>query len=125
MSIRAIRQADAARCAEIYSPYVATTPFTFETEAPTALVLVRRIEEICERFPWLVYELEGNVVGYAYASAHRSRCAYEWSVESTVYVDQAHHGRAIGKHLYETLFQLLNAHDVLPESPPVMTELLG
>ncbi|MBK8170707.1 MAG: N-acetyltransferase [Sandaracinaceae bacterium] len=113
MPIRSIRVEDAAQCIQIYKPYVQSTPFTFETEVPSVPSLAKRIEEITEKFPWLVYEVDGVVVGYAYASAHRTRCAYEWSVESTVYVDGAHHGKAIGKQLYEALFALLKEQGVV------------
>lgn len=54
-----------------------------------------------------IYEIDNQIVGYAYASTYRSRCAYEWSVESTVYVEQKYHGKGIGTKLYRSLFPML------------------
>ncbi len=105
--LRSITQNDAARIVEIYAPYVQGTAISFETEVPTIEEMKNRITEITEKFPWLVFESEGVVVGYAYASAHRSRCAYAWSVEVSVYLDTNFHRQGIGRKLYEKLFQLL------------------
>lgn len=109
MKTRFATTGDAARMLEIYAPYVLESPISFETEVPDLGEFQERIREITAKFPWLVYEIEGVVVGYAYASTHRSRCAYEWSVESTVYVDKKHHGKGIGTELYQELFGLLKA----------------
>lgn len=73
-----------------------------------------RMREVMARFPWLVCEGDdGQVVGYSYASPHRSRCAYEWSVESAIYVDTAFARRGVGKRLYQELFVRLRAQGVV------------
>ena len=69
----------------------------------------RRIEEMLPHYPWLVYERDGVVAGYAYATKHRVRAAYQWSVDTAVYVDEAHHRSGIGRGLYASLFAILAA----------------
>jgi L-amino acid N-acyltransferase YncA len=98
---------DAAPCAAIYAPYVRGTAISFEEEPPDEAEMARRIAAICARYPWLVAELGGRVVGYAYAGPHRPRAAYRWAVEVAIYIDGAHRGRGIGSSLYEALFELL------------------
>jgi phosphinothricin acetyltransferase len=98
---------DAAAVAEIYRPYVDATTITFETVAPDAAEMRARIGDVLARLPWLVLEDAGRVVGYAYASPHRARAAYQWSVDVAVYVEQSHHRRGIGRHLYGALFPRL------------------
>ncbi len=98
---------DAADLIKIYQPYVLETAISFETETPAISDFRSRIIDTVPRFPWLVYELENKIVGYAYAGAFKSRCAYAWSVESTVYVDRQFHGRGRGKDLYRNLLRVL------------------
>lgn len=105
--IRTATIQDAAKILEIYSPFVKDTPVSFETEVPSIQEMQNRISETTEKFPWLVYEKEGQVTGYAYANPHRSRCAYAWSVEVTLYMDPRFQRLGIGKKLYEKLFELL------------------
>jgi phosphinothricin acetyltransferase len=93
---------------EIYRPYI-DTPITFEVTPPTLDDFENRVRETLKKFPWLVCEVDGRVAGYSYASPYRSRCAYEWSVESTVYVHQDFHGRGVGRQLYTKLLELLKA----------------
>jgi L-amino acid N-acyltransferase YncA len=107
----AIRVADAARdavrCAEIYAPYVHDSPVSFEDVAPGADEVGERISRIGAAYPWLVAVVDGRVVGFAYASQHRSRAAYRWAVDVTVYVDPACHRQGVGRRLYEALFEEL------------------
>ncbi|MEP7042004.1 MAG: arsinothricin resistance N-acetyltransferase ArsN1 family B [Dokdonella sp.] len=98
---------DAAAIAAIYAPYATDTVITFETEAPDAAEMQTRIALIGKRYPWLVGELDGKVVGYAYASEYRSRKAYRWSIDVGVYLAPAAHRRGIGRGLYARLFELL------------------
>ena len=107
MGIRLVSPDDAAQILDVYSSYILNSPISFETEVPDLDEFQDRIRETTANFPWLVYEKDGRVIGYAYAGAHRSRCAYEWSVESSVYVDAKHHGQGIGTKLYRELFRLL------------------
>lgn len=106
-----IRHAEAARdaagCAAIYAPYVDASAVSFEEEPPTARGMTRRIEETCRTHPWLIAERDGRLVGFAYGSQHRTRAAYRWACDVTVYVDPAHHRGGIGRRLYEPLLGLL------------------
>lgn len=105
--IRPARLDDAAEMLEIYRPYVLSTAISFEIEPPSLQEFRGRISENIEKFPWAVCELAGQVVGYAYAGAYKSRCAYAWSVETTVYVHQEFRGQGIGKDLYCRLLATL------------------
>jgi L-amino acid N-acyltransferase YncA len=98
---------DGAACAAIYAPYVAHSAVSFEEVAPTAAHFATRIAETSARYPWLVLEDGGRVVGYAYATQHRARAAYRWAVEVGIYVDGTHRRRGAGRQLYEALFGLL------------------
>jgi phosphinothricin acetyltransferase len=69
----------------------------------------RRIASTLRGWPWLVCEYEGRVAGYAYATSHRVRAAYQWAVDTSVYVDPAFHRRSIGSALYTSLFRILVA----------------
>ena len=69
--------------------------------------MAARIERYSARHPWLVAELDGEVVGYAYASEHRSRAAYRWAADTTVYVSAKHHRQGVGRALYGALLPLL------------------
>src|SRR5688572_19253366 len=106
-SIRLAVAGDAAAVAAVYRPFVASTPISFEIEPPDEGEMRRRIQETLKAYPWLVSESDGVVVGYAYATTHRVRAAYRWSVDAAVYVDAAHHRRGIGRGLYASLFAIL------------------
>ncbi|GAA4543043.1 arsinothricin resistance N-acetyltransferase ArsN1 family B [Pseudonocardia xishanensis] len=97
--IRPATPADAAAVAAIYAPFVRDTTVSFETEPPDTAETARRIEHALS---WLVAEVDGVVRGYAYAGPHRSRAAYRWSVDVSVYVDLPRSG--LGRALYERLF---------------------
>ena len=108
--IRPATTADAATIAAIYNHYVLTTCVTFEEEAvPTAEMAQRIADTRAATLPWLVWEEAGKILGYAYASKWKSRCAYRYSVESTVYLDQAATGRGLGTQLYTALIAELRA----------------
>ena len=99
---------DAPPVAEIYRPAVEGNFISFEEVAPDPAEMAARMTRVLERLPWLVAEDEsGLVVGYAYASPHRERAAYRWSVDISVYVDPAWHGRGVGRALYNELLELL------------------
>ena len=98
---------DAARIAEIYRPYVERSNISFEEVAPTAEQMADRIRSTLAWTPWLVAEDDGRVVGYAYASRHRERAGYRWSVDISVYLEAAAQGRGIGRALYRELLGLL------------------
>ena len=98
---------DAEAIAAIYAPYVIETPISFEMEPPTADMIRERVTHYTKTHPWLVYELDGRVVGYAYATRHHERAAYDWSCEVSVYVERTMHRRGIGRTLYEALLRAL------------------
>ncbi len=110
ISIRCATLDDADRIAAIYNPYVLGTCISFETEPVPAPEMAQRIGEILgASLPWLVAEMAGQVVGYAYASKWKGRCAYRYSVESSVYLDQGQVGKGIGVMLYSALIDALRS----------------
>ncbi|MBD5635195.1 MAG: N-acetyltransferase, partial [Candidatus Eremiobacteraeota bacterium] len=110
VEIRTALPADAPRLAEIYAPIVSETPISFEESAPSAGEMERRIAQTSPAYPWLVaVDRAGEVTGYAYASAHRSRAGYRWSVDVSAYVAQSARGGGVGKRLYGSLLRVLAA----------------
>jgi L-amino acid N-acyltransferase YncA len=107
--LRLATEEDAAAVAEIYRPVVVGTPISFEIDPPDEREMRQRIQDLLPAFPWLVYAHRGDVVGYAYASPHRVRAAYQWSVDTSVYVHAAFQRRGIGRALYTSLFGILAA----------------
>jgi L-amino acid N-acyltransferase YncA len=108
--IRTIRLAhfeDAPMLHAIYVPFVINTPISFELVPPTEQEMRQRIEQTLQTHPWLVCEEQGEILGYAYASQHRTRQAYQWSVDVSAYVHERWRGKGIGKALYTSLFALL------------------
>lgn len=106
-TVRPATPADAAGCLDIYAPIVRETPTSFETEVPSVEEFGRRIEATTREYPWLVAEVGGRVVGYAYARRHRNRPAYKWSVEISVFVAEGARRRGSGRVLYLALFDIL------------------
>jgi L-amino acid N-acyltransferase YncA len=98
---------DAAACAAIYAPFVSDSAISFEDKPPGEAEMRVRIEALGARYPWLVAETRGRVLGYAYASPHRERSAYRWAADVAIYVAPEHQGGGIGRALYEALFELL------------------
>lgn len=105
--IRPVRAEDAGRIAEIYRVYVENTAISFEAEAPDAIEMRRRIADYTAVYPWLVYERDGKVLGYAYSHRYHERAAFDWVCECSVYVDEQYRGQGIGKALYRALFAIL------------------
>ena len=113
MLIRHVDSArDAAGVAAIYSPYVADSVASLEEVAPDGTAIARRMEHISPRYPWLVAEQDGTVIGYAYGSQHHERAAYRWAADAAVYVDREHHRRGAGRALYGALFELLDRQGI-------------
>lgn len=107
--IRVATPDDGAALAAIYGPVVRDTATSFETEPPTGEVMAARVASTVATHPYLVAEREGKVVGYAYASKHRERAAYRWSVDVTVYIAPEAHRAGIGRQLYARLLNVLRA----------------
>ncbi len=99
--------ADAARCARIYANYVNNTAISFETEPPSAQEMAHRITRSQAAHAWLVADVAGAVVGYAYATSHRDRDAYRFACDVSVYVDENATGRGVGRLLYAALLARL------------------
>ena len=106
-TIRPATAADGAACAGIYAPYTGTA-ITFESPAPDAAEMSRRIDEAASGgYPWLVCERDGLAAGYAYAHRFRVRAAYDWDAELSVYLAPEATGRGIGEALYGAVIELL------------------
>ena len=105
--MRVVQPSDAASILEIYTPYILNTAVTFETEIPSADSFEERIKHYTEKWPWIVYEENGALAGYAYATKHRERLAYQWCVESSVYVGDKFQRKGIASKLYNALFEVL------------------
>jgi L-amino acid N-acyltransferase YncA len=107
--IRDAQSCDAGAIAAIYSPYVEQSWVSFETEAPDATEMGRRIAEYGASHAWLVAERDGPILGYAYASPHRTRAAYATSADIAIYIAPHAQGQGIGRALYTALFHRLRA----------------
>ena len=105
--IRPALEADLPAILAIYGPYILTSTATFEYEVPSLSAFTDRFRGITAQFPWLVWEEDGKVLGYAYASAPYPRPAYAWCAESSVYLAPAARGRGIGTALYAALEEIL------------------
>ncbi len=101
--IRFATVGDAAALLEIYRPYVTDTAITFEYDVPEPEEFSGRIRSNSEKYPYLLAEREGEILGYAYAAPFASRAAYGWSVETTIYLAETARGMGVGRRLYEAL----------------------
>ena len=108
-SIRLATESDAASIAEIYRPAVESTAISFEVEPPDEGEMRRRIDETMRTHPWLVCDIGGQVAGYAYASKHQVRAAYQWSVNTSGDVHSRFRRHGVGQGLYLSLFAILAA----------------
>jgi phosphinothricin acetyltransferase len=105
--IRLATPADAKGILNIYAPYIMNTSFTFETETPTLEEFTERIKNYLLNWPWLICEIDGKIAGYAYATRHRERTAYQWCTESSVYIHDDFQRAGIARALYTALFEIL------------------
>lgn len=111
--IRVAKPEDAEKLLEIYAPYVTDTAITFEYEVPTEEEFRGRIEHVLEKYPYLVAEADGEIVGYAYAGAFKERAAYDWAVETSIYLRTDRKKKGIGRKLYEALERALAMQNIL------------
>lgn len=107
MIIRLAKSVDIPAILAIYAPFITDSTTSFEYEVPTLAEFTDRVTTIQQQFPYLVVEVDGRVLGYAYASVHRARTAYQWSVETSVYIHPDGHRQGLARQLYTTLFSLL------------------
>ena len=105
--IRLATEADAEAMLSIYAPVVRDTAISFELEPPPIDEFRSRIRSTLTRTPWLICEIDGSVAGYAYAGPLRTRQAYQWSVEVTVYVHADYRRLGVGSAVYTSLFECL------------------
>ena len=113
MKIRIAKEEDAEAMLAIYAPYIEHTVITYEYDVPTVEEFRGRIRHVLERYPYLVAELNGEICGYAYASAFHDRPAGGWNVETSIYVDQNKKGIGIGTALYDKLEKILKRQNIL------------
>ncbi|MBE6113862.1 MAG: N-acetyltransferase [Erysipelotrichaceae bacterium] len=111
--IRIVNDKDVEELLNIYSYYVKNTAISFEYDVPSQEEFTNRIRSIKDKYPYLVYEENGKIVGYAYATYFKTRRAYDHSVEVSIYVDREYHGRGIGSALYEALEKILVLQNIL------------
>ena len=133
-TLRVASQSDAAAIEDIYAPVVEQSHVSFETTPPDVAAVKERIRTTVDRFPWLVCEYDGQVVGYTYAGEHNDRPAYQWGVNVSVYVAEDYRRNGVARGLYQSLFAMLEAQGfftvyaiiTLPNPPSVaLHEELG
>ena len=103
MSIRLATEQDIPRILEIYRPYIENTAISFEYTVPSTEEFIQRFRGITAFYPWLVWEENGTVLGYAYGSRPCERAAYQWCASVSIYICPDAQGRGIGKALYQEL----------------------
>lgn len=106
--LRVATEADIPAILEIYAPYVLTTTASFEYEVPSLDTFTARFRSFTAQFPWLVWEENRQILGYAYASPPYTRSAYAWCAEPTVYLRSEVRGKGIGNKLYDALEKILH-----------------
>lgn len=107
MALRFATPEDAPRLISIYAPYILNTCITYEYTVPSVEEFAERIRSISSKMPYLLYESDGDILGYAYAAPHMTRAAYQWDAELSIYMNEQHHRSGIGTMLYKTLIALL------------------
>ena len=105
--LRIACETDVPAILAVYAPYILSSTATFEYDVPTEAEFLQRFRDITAQYPWLVWEEEGRILGYAYASAPYSRAAFQWCAEPTVYLVPEAKGRGIARKLYMALEKLL------------------
>ncbi|MDO4454476.1 MAG: GNAT family N-acetyltransferase [Eubacteriales bacterium] len=110
--IRAAQKKDLQAMLGIYAPYVENTAVTFEYDIPSIEEFENRFQKITDFFPWLVYEEDSKVLGYAYAGTFHERKAFQWDAELSIYLSEEAHRRGIGKKLYSELFSILEEQGI-------------
>lgn len=105
--LRIATQADVPAILDIYAPYILTTTVTFEYDVPSQKAFLERFLTYTAQFPWLVWEENGRILGYAYASPPYTRAAFSWCAEPTVYLRPESRGKGIAAKLYAALEAIL------------------
>ena len=110
--IRLAELADTEALLQLYAPFILDTCISFEYEVPSLEKYRERIASISEEYPYIVYEEQGKILGYAYAHRYLERVAYSWDVEVTIYLAPEGQGRGLGRHLYNALEKLLTLQQI-------------
>ncbi len=113
ITTRIATAADAKALLAIYTPYVEQTAITFEYDVPTLEEFKTRIHNTLQKYPYIVAETDSEIVGYAYASPFKARPAYNWCVETSIYVRQNQRQKGIGRVLYTELEKILKKQGIL------------
>ena len=113
LRIRMAVPEDAGTLLKIYEPYVKNTCITFEYQVPSVEEFTQRIRETLKKYPYLIAEQNGEILGYAYASAFKERAAYDWAVETSIYVSEGARRTGAGSLLYEALEDYLKRQNVI------------
>lgn len=113
VTIRMATKADAKEILAIYAPYVKDTAISFEYDVPSVEEFAERINNILKKYPYIVAMDNNQIIGYAYASSFKERVAYDWAVETTVYLRQDCRGKGVGKKLYLALEEILKRQNIL------------
>ena len=106
-AIRLARSDDAGQMLDIYAPFIRDNAVSFELEVPTMAEFAGRVQRTLTSLPWLVLEVDETILGYAYASKHWERAAYQWSVDVSAYITEDYRRRGVGRALYTSLFACL------------------
>lgn len=113
MKIRIAQVSDAEQLVDIYKYYVEKTDITFEYEVPTVEEFTERIRNTLVKYPYIVAEDGGEIMGYAYAGAFKNRRAYDWSVETSIYIRHGKAGHGVGTMLYNELERYLKLQNII------------
>ncbi|MDO4332019.1 MAG: GNAT family N-acetyltransferase [Eubacteriales bacterium] len=111
--IRIAEGQDAEALLSIYAPYVLHTAITFEYDVPSIQEFEKRICRTLQKYPWLAAVQNGKILGYAYAAPFHERAAYDWAVETSIYVDQNRRGKGTGRLLYDALEKILARQNIV------------
>lgn len=111
--IRPATEADAEELLKIYAPYVTDTAITFEYEVPALEEFTGRIRHTLQKYPYLVAVERDEIIGYAYAGVFYGRVAYDWSVETSIYIKRGRTHGGVGKLLYQALEDALKAQNII------------
>lgn len=113
IKIRVAKIQDVPELLKIYAPYVEKTAVTFDYEIPTLSEFTEKIGRILKKYPVLVAEGEGKIAGYAYADTFKNKAAYDWAVETTIYIEENSRKMGVGRLLYEELERMLKAQNIV------------
>ncbi len=113
IEIKAAKPENAAELLAIYKYYVENTAITFEIQTPTLEEFTARIEKTLKKYPYIVAVLDGKILGYAYAGPFKGRAAYDWAIETSIYVQKECRKMGIGRILLQKLEEILAKQNIL------------